>query len=50
MAKVLALGTMIVGGLMLADLVRNPKGTGTLVGGLNTFSRQTGNQLLGYKA
>lgn len=50
MARVFAIGTLVVFGLMLADLVRNPKGTGALLGGINTLTKNTGNQLLGYKA
>jgi hypothetical protein len=50
MARVFAIGTLVVFGLMLADLVRNPKGTTALAGGLNTLTKNTGNQLLGYKA
>jgi len=50
MAKVFALGTMVVFGLMLADLVRNPTGTKTLLGGGTSLVKNTGNQLLGYKA
>lgn len=50
MARVFALGTLVVMGLMLADLVRNPQGTKALTGGMTSLARNTGNQLLGYKA
>jgi hypothetical protein len=50
MARVFAIGTLVVFGLMLADLVRNPKGTSALLGGGGSIIKSTGNQLLGYKA
>lgn len=50
MARIFALGTLVVFGLMLADLVRNPQGTKQLTGGMTTLAKNTGNQLLGFKA
>jgi hypothetical protein len=50
MARVFALGTLIVGGLMLANVLTHPAGSGVLIHGLEGFSRQTGNQLLGHAA
>lgn len=40
----------VIAGLMLADLVTHPQGTNALAGGINKLEKQTGNQLLGYKA
>ena len=48
MARVFALGSLVVLGLMLADVLTHPAGTGTLVKGAEGLSRQTGNQLLGH--
>jgi hypothetical protein len=40
----------IIAGLMLADLVTHPKGTNAIASGINTIEKNTGNQLIGYKA
>lgn len=40
----------IIGGLMLADLLTHPQGTNALASGINSLEKNTGNQLLGYKA
>jgi hypothetical protein len=50
MARVFALASLVVFGLMLTDLLKNPKGTSALLGGISTLSKNTGNQLEGYKA
>jgi hypothetical protein len=50
MARAFAFGSLIVLGLMLANVVTHPVGTGVLVKGAEGLSRQTGNQLLGKAA
>lgn len=50
MAQILAIGTLVVGGLIVADLVIHPKGTSVISGALTNITRTTGNQLLGYKS
>jgi len=40
----------IIAGLMLADLVTHPAGTNAIASGINTIEKNTGNQLIGYKA
>lgn len=50
MARFFAFGSLIVLGLMLADVVTHPAGSGVLIHGAEGLSRQTGNQLLGKAA
>jgi hypothetical protein len=42
-----ALTGAIVFGLIIADLTTHPKGTGTIVNGVTSLEKSTGNQLLG---
>ncbi len=41
---------LVLAGLIVADLVTHPTGTGTAFKGITTLSTNTGNQLIGYKA
>jgi hypothetical protein len=50
MARVFALASMVVMGLMLADLVSHPNGTKAITGGMTSLAKNTGNQLLGHTA
>lgn len=49
-SKFAALATTVVFGIMLADILIHPKGTGVVLGGMNKLARTAGNQMLGYKA
>lgn len=50
MARVFALGSLVVIGLMLANVLTHPQGAGVLVKGAEGLTRTTGNQLLGHAA
>ena len=45
--KLFALGSAVVGGLMLADVLTHPKGTQAAGGVAVALEKNTGNQLLG---
>lgn len=50
MVKFLALASLAVGGIMLADVLTHPAGTQAAGGELVNLEKNTGNQLLGSKA
>jgi hypothetical protein len=45
-----ALAGLAVMGIIVADIWTNPKGTAAAGSAINTLEKNTGNQLLGYKA
>ena len=49
-ARLFALATLVVGGIIVADILIHPTGTATVLGGMNRLARTAGNQMLGYKA
>lgn len=50
MARGFAFASLVVLGLMLANVLTHPVGSGVLVHGAESLSKQTGNQLLGKAA
>lgn len=42
-----SLAGLVVAGIMLADLVKNPTGTSAAFGGVTSLEQSAGNQLLG---
>lgn len=50
MGKILGLGALFIGGLMLADALTHPKGVSALATGSNSLLTTGGNQLIGVKA
>lgn len=49
-ARLFALATLGVGGIIVADVLIHPKGTKTVLSGLASIQKVAGNQMLGYKA
>lgn len=50
MSRVAALATIALVGIIIADVLIHPKGTGVALAGMNRLAKTTGNQMLGYKA
>lgn len=49
-SKLVAIVTLALGGIIVADILIHPKGTKTVLTGLQGLTRTAGNQMLGYKA
>lgn len=50
MGKILGLGTLFIGGLMLADALTHPAGTSALGSSVGNLVAVGGNQLIGVSA
>lgn len=49
-SKIVALGSLVIVGIVVADILIHPKGTGVVLTGLGRLTKTAGNQMLGYKA
>lgn len=49
-SKLVAVVTLALAGIIVADVLIHPKGTRTVFNGLQGLTRTAGNQMLGYKA
>jgi hypothetical protein len=49
-SKIVAVVTLALTGIIIADILIHPKGTKTVLGGLQGLTKTAGNQMLGYRA
>lgn len=50
MSRFWAFASLVVGGIIIADLIANPNGTKAATGAVTTLEQNAGNQLLGKAA
>ena len=49
-SKIVAVVSLALTGIIIADILIHPKGTSVVLKGLGNLTRTAGNQMLGYKA
>lgn len=49
-SKIVALASLALVGIIVADVLIHPKGTNVVLHGLGGLTKTAGNQMLGYKA